>query len=348
MSVVRPTGLVTSVTITGYSKGQTKTVTAGDPETFECVALSGNPPADLIWTIGNNDITNSSEIRDISETGTDTRLCSCNPGHSCRSWEGNTVVVECLATANPDDITYIWESGDQTGDTGNSNKWTLIDEDGDDEVTVTCNASNNEGETSLTEVVKKPSAVVGTSGCDTGCIIGISVGCSVVVLLVVILVLWWWLRRRNDDKEGSCWRKHDYTKAASSNHRPNTRDAPADVEMTTASGMTTAAPPSDDVDSSKYSDRGYDDRYDDRYANNPRHRYDEPPEDYRYNEPPIDEGDGYPNYSNPSSPNYDSYDRRQQSPQLHYADLDLNPQGQNYQPPPREHTEYTTITPTIV
>ncbi|XP_070547445.1 cell adhesion molecule 2-like [Ptychodera flava] len=191
--------LVTSVTITGYSKGQTKTVTAGDPETFDCTATAGNPPADLIWTIGNNDITNSSEIRDISETGTDTRLYDTTGALLYRfnasddkqylkcqsfqhdsltlvawqilmdvlhapviqavvvdSWEGNTVVVECLATANPDDVTYSWESGDQTGNTDTSNKWELVDEDGDDEVTMTCNASNNEGVTSLTEMVKKP------------------------------------------------------------------------------------------------------------------------------------------------------------------------------------------------
>ncbi|XP_070547348.1 cell adhesion molecule 2-like [Ptychodera flava] len=190
--------LVTSVTITGYSNGQTKTVTAGEPETFDCTATAGNPPADLIWTIGNNDITNSSEIRDISETGTDIRLYDTTGALLYRfnasddkqylkcqsfqhdsltqvawqilmdvshapviqaivvdSWEGNTVTVECGATANPDVITYSWESDDgQTG--GNSRTWTLTDEDGDDEVNVTCNANNIIGSTSSTKVLKKP------------------------------------------------------------------------------------------------------------------------------------------------------------------------------------------------
>ncbi|XP_070547608.1 cell adhesion molecule 3-like [Ptychodera flava] len=188
---------VTSTTIN--EPEDPKTVESGTPVIITCTTTSGNPPADLLWTIGDNDITHFSD-KTATETGDDTRLydtesnlmyafnasddqqylkCQSfqheiltarsseilmNVEHAplihaigVESWEGNTVTVECLASANPDDITYVWESDDgQTGNTGNSNKWELADEDGDDEVSVTCNASNVKGETLLTEIVKKP------------------------------------------------------------------------------------------------------------------------------------------------------------------------------------------------
>ncbi|XP_070547625.1 fibroblast growth factor receptor-like [Ptychodera flava] len=187
---------VTDVSISGYNNGDTRTVDAGTEVITTCTATSGNPPADLLWTIGDKDITHEID-NTTTETGKDTRLYNTESRLKYKSnasddqqylkcqsfqhdsltprsaqilmdvkhapviqaivvdsWEGNTVVVECLATANPDDVTYSWESDDgQTG--GNSRTWTLTDEDGDDEVTVTCNASNVKGETSLTEVVKK-------------------------------------------------------------------------------------------------------------------------------------------------------------------------------------------------
>ncbi|XP_070547602.1 irregular chiasm C-roughest protein-like [Ptychodera flava] len=173
-----------------------KDVEAGSAEIISCTTTSGNPPADLLWTIRGNDITHFSD-NTTTETGNDTRLydtesrlmyafnasddqqylkcesfqhASLPPRSSqilmnvqhapvihaigVKSWEDNTATVECDASANPGEITYSWESDDgQTG--GNSRTWTLTDEDGDDEVTVTCNASNTKGETSLTEVVKK-------------------------------------------------------------------------------------------------------------------------------------------------------------------------------------------------
>ncbi|XP_070547670.1 kin of IRRE-like protein 1 [Ptychodera flava] len=172
---------------------------AGTEVITTCTATSGNPPADLLWTIGDKDITHFSE-NTTTETGDDTRLhntesrlmyafnasddqqylkCESFQHDSLTSrsslvlmnvqhvpviqaivvdsWEGNTVVVECLATANPDDVIYSWESDHgQTGNTGTSNKWELIDDDDDDEVTVTCNARNSIDSTSLTEIVKKP------------------------------------------------------------------------------------------------------------------------------------------------------------------------------------------------
>ncbi|XP_070547662.1 nephrin-like [Ptychodera flava] len=62
---------VTSVTIN--ESEDPKTVEAGTPVIITCTATSGNPPADLLWTIGDNDITRFSD-NTTTETGDDTRL----------------------------------------------------------------------------------------------------------------------------------------------------------------------------------------------------------------------------------------------------------------------------------
>nr|XP_006819330.1 PREDICTED: uncharacterized protein LOC100372677 isoform X1 [Saccoglossus kowalevskii]XP_006819331.1 PREDICTED: uncharacterized protein LOC100372677 isoform X2 [Saccoglossus kowalevskii] len=192
-------------------------------------------------------------------------------------------------------------------------------------------------------------AQTGASSCDTGCIIGISVGVAVFVFVIIIIVLWFCMSRRK--KKNS---SEKYTSSNSNHNRQPTQPAPSDVEMTP--GLTSVPPPNDDMDGPRYSNGNkydYDDRYDNRYEDMPPHRYDDPPDNYnRYDEPPIDEGDGYPN--SPTEPTYAGpYSRspgRQAEPQLQYADLDLRgPTSQstpNYPQPPR--TEYATITPTIV
>ncbi|XP_077985092.1 uncharacterized protein LOC144439730 isoform X2 [Glandiceps talaboti] len=286
-------------------------------------------------------------------------------------WHDNSLVdVECVATANPDSITYSWVSYGEIdgGQTGSGRIWQVEDIDQNNKIDVSCTADNGIGSPNTlrlelnkpfdpttrsatpSPVSGKPAPQTGGGGgCDTGCIIGVSIAGAVLLAFIIGLLVWVFLFREKGEKG-------EKYGPGTGNHKQPPHSAPADVEMTSPH-LTTIPSGNDDTDNryNNYSD--YNDRYDDRdrYENTPTHRYDDPPDEYsrspRYDEPPIDEGDGYPNYSNPNSPNYSSYDRRQHppagTPGLNYTDLDLGPPSQqDYQPQP--HTEYATITPTIV
>ncbi|XP_077985374.1 uncharacterized protein LOC144440020 [Glandiceps talaboti] len=182
--------------IEGYSSNEQVTVRETSPFEFTCTSIGGNPAADLIWEIiDQNDRT---DITDITSSSTSTTTensgnnklydttsilnhtfnssddgknlkCSSfqhdfftpisdqivlNVEHSpvihtiaIFEWYDNYLVdVECVATANPDGITYSWVSyGGDSGQTGSGRTWQVEDINQDGEIDVSCTADNGIG-----------------------------------------------------------------------------------------------------------------------------------------------------------------------------------------------------------
>ncbi|XP_070547702.1 uncharacterized protein [Ptychodera flava] len=102
------------------------------------------------------------------------------------SWkDDNSVTLECIASANPDDVTYGW-SGEGGRSGGNSRTWLVKDDDRNSEITVTCNASNEMGEFSLTRTLKDPHP----PACDRQCIVGVIVGLVLTGIMFLLFIFW--------------------------------------------------------------------------------------------------------------------------------------------------------------